>query len=290
VSSSTLAPDVDSSESSMQSGMSAAAAVTQNSAAVTTLVPAYYATLTGYASIETTLKSVVSDAQIWPDSLCGPYTTGVPGLFISFNTTFQAAAANLTTQVNLLNEDPTNASAASALSSQLQSLLTELQTLQKPMTQLQTQLVAYQKTLQNDWNELEEAIDTLSATASKTVETVSASVNVTFQMLGSCAAIVSMSSSTQASIEQAQHAGQSEAVPIALEQALLSTMINQNESATSAMSTVLDQWATLIDKYEAVIGDLESAQSASSTILAELDIDTATMAWAQLAAYAQSLS
>ena len=45
------------SESSMQSGMSAASLVTQNSAAVTTLVPAYYSTLTDYASIETTRQS-----------------------------------------------------------------------------------------------------------------------------------------------------------------------------------------------------------------------------------------
>jgi len=274
----------------MQSGMSGAAQVTQNSAAVTTLVPAYYSTLTGYASIEATLKSVVSDAQIWPDSLCGPYTTGVPGLFISFNSTFQAAAANLTTQVNTLNTDPTNAAAMSALSSQLQTLLDELQTLQAPMTTLQTQLVDYQKTLQNDWDELEAAIDSLSASASEAVATVTASVNVTYQMLGPCAAIVSMSSTTEASIKQATDAKQSEAVPIALEQALLSTMLSQNENATTAMSTILGQWAALIDKYEAVIDDLESAQSASSSILAELDIQTAETAWAQLASYAKTLS
>jgi chromosome segregation ATPase len=214
----------------------------------------------------------------------------VPGLFTSFNTTFQAAAANMTTQVNTLNDDPTNAAAMSALTSQLQSLLAELQTLQKPMTQLQTQLVQYQKTLQNDYNELEEAIDSLSATTGEAVETVSASVNPTFQMLGPCAAIVSVSSTTEASIEQAQHAGQSEAVPIALEQALLSAMLTQNENATTAMSDILDQWATLIDRYEAVIEDLQSAESASSAILEELDIQTAQTAWSQLDAYAQSLS
>ena len=287
---STLAPDVDSSETSMQSGMSAAAQVTQNSAAVTTLVPAYYSTLIGYASIEATLKSVVSDAQIWPDSLCEPYTTGVPGLFISFNATFQAAAANLTAQVNTLNADPTDAAAMSALSSQLQALLAELLTLQAPMTTLQTQLVAYQKTLQNDYDEIEAAIQSLNADASEAVATVTASVNVTYQMLGPCAAIVQMTSTTQASIKQAIDATQSEAVPIALEQALLSSMLTQNENATTAMSTILGQWAALIDKYEAVIDNLEGAESASSAILAELDIQTAETSWSQLASYAQSLS
>lgn len=288
--STSLAPDVDSSESSMQSGMSAAALVTQNSTAVTTLVPAYYSTLTNYQSIETTLKGVVSDAEIWPDSLCGPYTTGVPGLFTSFNDTFQAAAANLTTQVDILTNDPANTAAMSALTTGLQSLLSELQTLQSPMNDLQTQLVDYQTTLQNDWNELEAAIKTLSAGASEAVATISASVNVTYQMLGPCTAIVSMSSETQSSIKQAMNAKQSEAVPIALEQALLSTMLTQNQNATTAMSTILDDWSTLILKYESLIDSLEDAESASSTILAELDIQTAQTQWAQLASYAQTLS
>ena len=290
-----LAPDVDSSESSMQSGINAAQQVTQNSQAVITLVPAYYSALSGYASIQQMLEGVVNDAQTWPNTLCASYTQDVPGLFISYNTTFQQNAANLEMQVETLTSDPNNAAAKSSLVSGLQTLLDQLQQLEPPMDDLQTQLTAYETTLQNDYDSIDAALTQLSNTvpgAGTVIESVSATLNVTFyssDMLSPCDAIVMLNSDVEVQLKAALNT-QPEVVPVVLARTLLSTLETQNSNATTAMSTILDEWSTLIGKYQAVITDLQNAQGAPSPILEELDIETAQVAWSQLASFAQTLA
>ena len=71
-------------------------------------------------------------------------------------------------------------------------------------------------------------------------------------MLSPCVAIVMLNSDVEVQLKAALNT-QPEVVPVVLARTLLSTLETQNSNATTAMSTILDEWSTLIGKYQAVL-------------------------------------
>lgn len=72
----------------------------------------------------------------------------------------------------------------------------------------------------------------------------------------------------------------------------IQTLVTSNEAATLAISAVLNTWAVLQGKLQAVIDNLKQAESDAATmmgLLVGLDIDVATTSWAQLVDFATNM-
>lgn len=291
-----LAPDINTTESGMQSSINAAQAVTQYAQALATLVPAYFYALTGnWKSLQPTLQHVIDNAQVWPNSLCGPYTQGIPTSFISYNDCFQKSVGTLLQQETILSKDPTNAAAKTALTTGLQTLQQQLQNLSKPLSDLEPSIISYQNTLQNDHNTIDAIVGDLARSlpdGNTVIDSVQSSLDVTFfscSVLGPCSAIVEMKSSIAVQLRIALQTAPP-VVPTVLVQSLLEQMEPENEAATNALTQILEVWNTMNVKLQAVINQIEQAQASQmGDILQELALQDTALSWQQLATYAQNL-
>ena len=291
-----LAPTVSATQNELSSSVTAAVAVTQYTQAAITLVPAYYAALTGqWASLQTTLQDVVNDASTWPDTLCPAFTEAVPGLFTSFSGTFSQSAQALQNNVQALMQNANNTAARNALVAGLQSLLAALQQLGPPLNALQVQLIAFENTLGSDLSTIQSAISALQANIPNgptVINNAQAALQINFlntTALGPCNAIVEIDSSVSVNLTTILSSAP-QAIPVILINALLQQIEQSNTDAQTAMSTILDTWSALIGLYTAVINDVQNASGQQlGTILQQLQVTVSQTAWQQLATYAQNL-
>lgn len=290
-----LAPDVAATEGQLQQQVAAAQVVSQYCQAVVTLVPAYAAAITD-PTLTQTLTTVETDAQTWPSSLCSAYTQQVPSLFVTFGGTFAAAAAALSEDAQTLLANPAEPGARGDLLQRLQSLLTSLQGLGQTATGLQSQLVAFDETVQHDHTAIVDAQSRLAASlpnGGTIVEAVQSSLGLSFfsaQQLSPCVAIVQIDSDVSLKIVEVSQSAP-EVVPVVLAQALLTALQQQNEQAIAALSAILETWQALIAKYQAVIQQLTQAEESQlGSVVQQLDIQTAAVDWSQLAQFAAQLT
>jgi hypothetical protein len=66
----------------------------------------------------------------------------------------------------------------------------------------------------------------------------------------------------------------------------LSSLVTQSQTAMQSVQTILDTWATLQGKLQAVITDLDDSEKAIGDIMSLVDLNTATDQWNQLEAFA----
>jgi len=69
-------------------------------------------------------------------------------------------------------------------------------------------------------------------------------------------------------------------------EATMGSLVEQSHAAEAAVQVILDTWATLKVKLEAVITDLEDSEKAIGDIMSLIDLDTAKDQWAQLQDFA----
>ncbi|WP_027179763.1 HBL/NHE enterotoxin family protein [Maridesulfovibrio bastinii] len=69
----------------------------------------------------------------------------------------------------------------------------------------------------------------------------------------------------------------------------LSTLVDKSKAAVKSVQVILDTWATLQAKLEAVIDDLEKSERHIGDILSVPDLDIANKQWGQLMTFAQAM-
>jgi len=290
-----FAPDVSTTEGQLQQQVSAAQAVTEYCLAVTTLVPAYAAAVTD-PDLQKMLQTVQTDTQLWSSRLCTACTQQVPGQFVSFNSTFAAAADQLSNDSQTLLNNPNDTNARSDLLARLQELLRQLQQIGQQVTNLQTKLIAFENTAQNDHTLIANSLTKLAEDVphgSTIIQSVQAALGINFfssQQLSPCIAIIEIDA--QVSLQVTETAASApEVIPFVLAQSLLTSLEANNEHATAALSNILNTWQSLSTKYESVITDITNAESSQlGGIVQQLDIQAAAAAWQQLAQFAGQLT
>ena len=291
-----LAPNVPSTETSLQSSVTAGQAVTQYSTAVATLIPAYYPALKDAPpSLQPQLEAVVADTSTWSDALCAHFSQTIPQQFIAESGQFSSLTSTMLWAEQQLSANPANDSARTLLENCLDSLLNTARRNSGTLQTLQQQLVAYQNTLQNDHAAITSTLAQLANATPNgpaTVQQLTAVLTVDFldsQQLGPCVAVVEITSSVDVQLTDALGVAPN-VVPVALLQALLRCVLSQNETATQAMSAVLETWSTLSAKYASVVADLRQASGPGILpILQQLDVQAARSAWSELAAFARTI-
>jgi len=279
-----FAPDVSATESQLKQQVSAAQEVTQYCQAVTTLVPAYAEAVTD-PDLQTMLQTVQTDTQNWSNSLCAAFTQQIPGQFVSFSETFAAAAARLSSDSQTLLSNPNDTTARSDLLDRLQTLLGQLQQIGQQVSDLQTQLVAFETTTQDDHTLIANGLSKLASDVphgSAIIQAVQANLGVSFfssQQLSPCIAIIQIDAQVSLKVTETA-ASAPEVIPFVLAQSLLTSLQTNNEHATAALSNILNIWQSLSTKYESVITDITNAESSQlGGIVQQLDIQAAATAW-----------
>ena len=290
-----FAPDVSTTESQLQQQVSAAQEVTQYCQAVTTLVPAYAEAVTD-PDLQKMLQTVETDTRTWSNNLCSAFTQDVPNQFITFNNTFMTAANLLTSDCQALENNPNNASARADLLAQLQDLLGQLQQIGQQTSNLNTELVTFQNTVQNDHTQIANGLTKLASEVphgSTIIQSVQASLGVNFfssQQLSPCIVIIQIDEQVSLKVTETA-ASAPEVIPFVLAQSLLTSLQTNNEHATAALSNILNTWQSLSTKYQSVITDITNAESSQiGSIVQQLDIQAAVTAWQQLAQFASQLT
>ena len=72
-------------------------------------------------------------------------------------------------------------------------------------------------------------------------------------------------------------------------ESVLSKLVTQSEEAIASVQVILDVWASLQAKIQAVIADLNDSEQAIGNILSVLDLQTAQDQWAQLDTFATQM-
>jgi hypothetical protein len=290
-----FAPDVSTTEDQLQQQISAAQAVTQYCQAVTTLVPAYAEAVTD-PDLQKMLQTVQTDTQRWSNSLCAACTQQVPGQFVHFNSAFASAADQLSTDSRTLLNNPNDTNARSDLLARLQDLLSQLDQIGQQVSDLNTQLVAFETTTQNDHTLIASGLTTLASDVPHgptIIQSVQATLGVNFfssQRLSPCIAIIEIDEQVSLKVTETA-ASAPEVIPFVLAQSLLTSLQTNNEHATAALSNILNTWQSLSTKYESVITDITNAESSQlGGIVQQLDIQAAATAWQQLAQFASQLA
>jgi Bacillus haemolytic enterotoxin (HBL) len=277
-----------------QPAYAAAQSVTGYCQAIVTLVPSF-TTSNVPANVTTLLNGVVSDANTWMNGSCSTVTQTVPSQVVNFNAPFQSAISTIESAISALQQNPNNSGAKQQLTSTLTSLTSQVGSIGTAITSTQTQLTAYEQTLQSDSASIQTALNTVAQTTTNgqaDIQSVQGTLSTTFftsDFTSPCFVIVEVDFSISEQLSQILSSNPP-VVPLVMTQTLLQNLVQSNASSTTAMSAMLDAWATLVTKYQAVAGDLQNASSqAAGSTLQLLAIQTAANDWSQLVDYAQQL-
>ncbi len=69
----------------------------------------------------------------------------------------------------------------------------------------------------------------------------------------------------------------------------LGNLVTESQSAMASVQAILDTWATLSAKVQAVVTDLDDAEQAIGNIMSLVDLETAKTQWAQLETFATQM-
>lgn len=291
-----LAPDINTVEDCMQSSMNTSQAITRYAQAITTLVPAYFFSLSGpWKNLQSTLQRIVHHAQMWPNNLCASYTQGVPNLFTTYNDAFQRTAKTLFVQDQILRKTPHDADAKNALEIGLQTLKKQLQALQKPLLALTPETVKFETMMKEDHAYLDQVVGELASTvpgADKVIDSLQSLLEEPFfscNLLAPCHATVEMKSSVVVQLRLALQSAPP-VVPVVVLQALLEQIETANEAMTNNLADVVEVLSVLDVKLQVALAELQRIEASQVVdLLQQLALKDAALAWRQLAAYAQAL-
>lgn len=288
-----ITPDLAQAKQQMQQQVNAATAVTGYCQAVITLLPAYSSLVKG-ADLGTLVTNATTHATTWSQGLCQSSTEIVPELFAGFSTAYTQAEARMLADEQALQRDPGDRPPRDDLVSRLSSLVSALKDRGAKVAALQQSLTVFQAALQGDHAASATVIARLSATSEGGVLVSQArgELGLNFvdaQQLSPCVSIISIDSQVAISLDGGPAAG-TEVIPAVMIDALLSSLQNENVTATQALSALADTWQVVTGKYDSLTTDLKQAQSDQvGDILQQLDLQQAASAWRQLAEFAESI-
>lgn len=289
-----LALDAASSQPQLSDCVNATLPVTANALGLKYLVKPFSDKISD-SSIKQVLAIAQTNAAVWPNELCDTFSQSAPNLVIGFAPVFLQSLSALQADVSALELDASDSRAKADLVTGLGRLLDTLKSLNDQAAAMTPRLQAYSRTIQNDHTSVLGALNTLAhslaggATIVQQLNGVLATSFYQTQQLSPCIAILSLTESI--TLQLTQIGGNAPSlVPMAMCQALLNGLSLANEKASTSLSAILDSWAVLTLKYQAVIDSLKAATEQDlPALLISLDLDVAAKAWEQLNDFAHSL-
>lgn len=250
-----------------------------------------------YVGVQADLKTAQGHASNWLNNICPAVSTANPQGIVDFNQTFQAASQQM---INILvaiqNQTASHPTAAqrTAVNTQLQSLLQAASAQQTAITTIENQIKQYSADIKSDQDTLNNDLGVISQrfTDSHTwvtqVSTILQDNFLNTQTLGPCYPIVMIDFNVTLKVNNT--GCDPSLIAIVFAQAILKNQINNSAAAQQAVQALLDSWAALVSKCQAVISDLQQADDdAYISIMEQIDLQTAQDQWQQLADYAQTL-
>ncbi|MPY24514.1 HBL/NHE enterotoxin family protein [Shewanella sp. YLB-07] len=280
----------------IKAGADAAAIVTRYAQATLTAVPALPDSPSWVAPIEAHLQTAKGHATTWLQSICPDMCTNIPKSIIEYSSHFQTNSGEI---LNLLQQiqgsgGKANQQQRNSIKALFNQLGAHIQSQHKLLTALQNKIKSYSNNIKSDQDVLAADLGNVSekfAGANEWIQNIKTDMGENFlqsTVLGPCIAIVEIN--TNISIKVQGSGANPAIITLVFAKAILENQTNNAAPAEQAVQAVLDSWATLNVKNEAVIADLQSASDDDyCNILEQVDLLTAQNQWQQLADYAQSL-
>ena len=284
-------------QADLQQALNSATSVTNFAQAIVTAIPSISDPPSWYGPIQADISAAQTRAQNWIDNTCPAVTKTIPGAIIAFNGSFQSATTQLLNLLNEIDNQPGSkptAAQRSTVSTQINNLISAVETQQKSVEQVRTQVAGYTASTNSDQQKI--ATDLGAATAKFTngasaVSQVSAALGENFldsQQLGPCNVIVNVNFNVSIKVDEV--GADPTLVTTIYAKAILENVVNNVQGAQKAVQTVYDAWGILQSKFTAVLTNLNDATDDSyADDFKQLDIQTAQAQWQQLTTYAQGL-
>lgn len=291
-----LTPEIDGTKKSLQSNASAATTVTDYAQATVTAVPEVAAPPDWFEPMQNDLAISKEHAQSWLKKICPAITKGIPQGVIDFNQTFQTMSQQILDLQQAIENGggkPT-ADQRSSVDSLLVDLSTRFGSQADTVASLQTDLKTYSAQIKTDQDKLSSDLGAVSQrfTSGHTwIQELTEAIGDSFldsQVLGPCIAIVNIKMDITLKV------GGVEADPtlitLIFAKAILENQIGNSQTSQQAVQDILDVWATLKVKADAVASDLKDAKDSEYTnVLSQIDLETARTQWQQLSDFATEL-
>jgi hypothetical protein len=288
-------PDI--SQDDLSNTISAANSVTNYAQAVVTAVPRITQPPAWYVPISDHLQAAQAHAQNWISNICPAVSNNIPQSIVDFNSTFSNDCQILLITLQAINNEPQSyptAAQRNTVASNMADILSNIKHQQAVVAAAQKAVLDYATELNNDQNTLAADLNTVASkftSGQASVSQMQATIGESFldsSTLGPCNVIVNIDMNI--SFKVASLNLDETIITTVYAQAILQNQIGNTQAAQRAVQTIVDAWSILVQKYTAVISDLnDAADDEYAAMLAQLDLQTAQQQWQQLSDFAQTL-
>jgi hypothetical protein len=296
-----LAPDVTQTEDTMTRSLQAAAFVTIYAAAMRFQVSPLlqFPLPSWFDPIKANLETAIGNARQWQDVLCGQVAIQVPQSLIDYDAVFQRTAGqivNLITEIEMGGSGSATGDQHQQANALIGALLTQLKSEVSTMSDLHGQTVELMDKIQQDYNNLAAAANTIATeipNGGSTSQTIQAQLGDDFldtAMQGTCSVNLSIKESIDVQIKSTAQSCP-EILPYVIALKVLQKAQTENGVATKALSNVLTSWQLMQDLVQDTINDLEKADDSQVLpILQQAEVQAASQVWTQLKQFAETLA
>lgn len=280
----------------LKAGVNASTVVSRYAQATLTAVPILPDSPSWVEPIKLNLITAQEYASTWLKIICPCLCRTIPKSIIDYSGLFQSISSEILDILQKLqssNALPTQQqrNRIGVLFDELSSHIKNQQTL---LITLQNKINAYSMNIKSAQDTLAEDLGNVSekfVDAKKWITNIKTCMEEDFldsTVLGPCIAIVEVN--TDISVKVQGSGADPSIITLLFATAILKNQTTNLTPAELAVQTMLDNWATLKVKNEAVIDDLENAKDDEyRRILIKVDLQTAQEQWLQLSGFAQKL-
>ena len=290
-------PNLDKTKQYLQSGVSAASAVTNYAQAALTAMPALQHSPAWSAPIQSHIATLQGHATKWLQEICPAVTIGMPRRIVDFNDIFQAKSRQILDIQKAIEAgagQPTSLQRA-IVSSLLSDMASALGDHEAKVALLLTNTRSYSASVNSDQDNLAKDLGAVSARFASGhvwIQELKAALGDTFlnsSVLGPCSSIVEIS--LDISLKIGGVGADPSLFTLVIAKAILENQIHNSSATELAVENLLDTWTAVKLKVNAVLSDLKNARDSEYlNILSQADVETAQSQWQQLSIFASRLS
>ncbi|HQU84540.1 MAG TPA: HBL/NHE enterotoxin family protein [Pyrinomonadaceae bacterium] len=293
---SSLQIDVNQTKAALQANLNTAQNVTNYAQATVTAVPRVSDPPDWFAPIQTDLETSQSHAVTWLKTICPDVTKNIPQSVVDFNDSFQS----ISSQILSVQQDIENAGGMPTdeqkqnVDTFFGNLVSKLSDQEKSVTAVQTEIKNYYANVESDQDKIGSNLGTVSARFSDSqtwIQQLTTIISENFldtNILGPCQTIVEVNFDISLKISGVN--ADPTIITLILAKAVLQNQFSNQSVSEQAIQSILDTWTTFLQKVQAVIADLQDAQTDEYlTVLSQCDLQTAQTQWQQLSDFAATL-